>query len=307
MSTFSQWAEKKTLKQVTWACGPQEVLAREVTREYRTSFAHLPPLVVDCTVTDEQAVWDLVLAQPSGGRVAVVYAAGKLSNTAEMLPVLLEAGSLSYPTVFVTADPAYARKDGLHLEVLAASRNAQVVRCVAPSDEEALVRLVASWWPGAGSNVAAEVLQRCGGSLALAREACDKAVLSGLPVTALHAVCRRPPGEDYADLVVAGDRKKAVTAASGVPSGEVGRVLGLLGSRLTLLALLNALRREGLDAQQQVLKLKADPYVLRVLRPHAGDYPPSREAACREVLAMAEQAHYAGADCGVLESLAALW
>jgi hypothetical protein len=251
-------------------------------------------------------VWDEVLAQPASGRLAVVYAAHRVADP-EMLEVLCGEGNLAFPALFVTPAAAFARKDAAHLEVLAASRHAQVVRCVPPAREEDAVRLVASWWPGGGANAAAGVLQRCGGSLSMAREACEKAALAGLGEPALDFICRREPGDDFADLVVAGERGKAVTAAHEVPRTETSKVVGLLSYRLTLLVLLHAAVRDGLSPQEQVVRLKADPYVLRLLRPHARDYPASREPGCREVLALAESACRSGAETGILEAVAALW
>lgn len=306
MGTFLQWLSKKPLRPVTWACGPETVLAQEIIREYRTAHSGVPFVVIDASAASQREVWDTLLSQPAGGSVTVVYSAEKAVLASELKVLLGEATPFS-PVIFVTAVPTYARGESEHLELIAASRNGQVVRCVPPSKEEDMVRIVSSWWPGAGDNAAAEVLERCGGSLELAREACDKAVLAGIPVSLLSAVCRRAPGSDYADFLVSGDRKKAATAAGGVPQEEVGRTIGLLASRLSLLGLLNSAKRQGMTPQEQVIKLRADPYVLRLLRPYAPDYPASRENSCREVLAMAESAHRSGVSGGVLEAVAALW
>lgn len=287
------------------------MLAREVVREYRRSFAHLPVTVLDTAFTSPREVWDELLSQPAGGRVTIVHGAGQAADP-EMLKVLLGEASVVQPVVFVTSDPAWTKNDGQHLAVIGASRHGQVIRCVPPSKEEDLVSLVSSWWPEAGNNAAAEVLQRCGGSLALAREACEKAVLAGIPVTALSLVCRRLPGDEYADLVVAGDRKAAVTAACDVPEDETGRVLGLLALYLSALTLLNAARRQGIEPKEQALRVKNElglktTHVPGRMRPYAGSYPAERERQCRILLAMAETYHRAGASAGVLEAVAALW
>lgn len=306
MSTFSQWSVKRALLPVTWACGAEDVLAREVVTEYRRVFPALSALTVDASLTPSRDVWDEILSQPSGGRLSVVTEAHRLMPT-PLLRILLDEASLTYPVVLITHDPKYARKDGEHLEAIAAAGKAQVVRCVPPSKEEDLTALVASWWPGIGLNAASAVLERCGGSLALAREACDKAVRSAIPPDMSQIVCRAQPGNGYADMVTSGDHVGALSAAASVPAGEVLGTIRLLAYRLSVLGQLNAALRDGLSAQQQVLRLKADPFLLRKLRPHARDYHVHHEMACREVLAMAESAAQNGARTGVLEAVAALW
>lgn len=306
MVTFSQWSAKRNLLPVTWACGAEWVLAREVAAEYRRSFPALPVSVVDASLVSQREAWDEILSQPSGGRLTVVAESQGLVPS-PLFAVLLGEASLTYPVIFTTPDPAYARKDGDHLEAIAATSRAQVVRCVPPSKEADLTALVSSWWPGAGEGTASVVLERCGGSLALAREACEKAVRAEVPPGMSKIVCRSLPGGGYADMVTAGDREGALSAASLVPDGEVLGVVRLLAYRLSVLGQLNAALREGLTPQQQVVRLRADPFLLRRLRPHAREYGVRREMKCREVLAMAESAAQRGARTGVLEAVAALW
>lgn len=281
------------------------MLAREVAAEYRRALPGLPVSVVDASLTPARDVWDELLSQPSGGRLSVVAEAQRLVPS-PLFGVLLEEASLAYPVVFTTLDPKYARKDGDHLEAMAKTSRAQVVRCVPPSREEDLVALVASWWPGCGEGTAASVLERCGG-LEAAREACDKAVRAAIPPAMHEVVCRPAAGAGYADLLTAGDRPGAVSAAVLVPPGEVLGVVRLLAWRLSLLGRLNGALRDGLNPQQQVLRLKADPFTLRKLRPMAREYHTGREMSCREVLAMAEEAAQRGACVGVLEAVAVLW
>jgi hypothetical protein len=304
--TYGQWSAKRQLLPVTWACGAESVLAREVVAEYRRAFPALPVTTVDASLVSAREAWDEILSQPSGGRVTVVAEAQRLFPS-PLFPVLVGEASLTYPVIFTTPDPAYARKDGDHLEAIAATSRAQVVRCVPPSKESDLVALVTSWWPGAGEGTALAVLERCGGSLALAREACEKAVRADLPPGMSEIVCRTPAENRYADLVTAGDTERAFPAAALVPDGEVLGTIRLLAYRLSVLGQLNAALREGLSPQQQVLRLKADPFLLRKLRPHAREYGVRREMSCREVLAMAEVAAQGGARVGVLESVAVLW
>lgn len=274
--------------------------------EYRRAFAAFPVSVIDASLSGPREAWDEVLSRPGGGRLTIVHEASRLMPS-PVLPVVLEESSLVYPVVFTTPDPAFTRTDGDHLGQLVDSRKAQVIRCVPPSREEDCAALVASWWPGLSVVQASQVLERCGGSLLLAREACEKGVRAALSPALSAEVCRKEHGTGFSDLIIAGNRKEAATVACEVPAPELLGTLRLLGSRLSVLALLHLAVRDGLSPREQSAKLKADPYVLRLLRPHAGDYPPSRAVKCREVLAVAEQAVAGGAAEGVLEAVALLW
>jgi hypothetical protein len=306
MVTYAQWSPGRRLLPVTWACGGEEVLAREVAAEYRRAFAALPVVVTDAVTCQPGEAWDEVLSRPPGGKLSLVCNAERLVPSPLFAVVVAEA-SPSWPVLFITPDPAFARKDGAHLEVLAASRQAQVIRCVAPASEEGLAEVVAAWWPGMGRNHAARLLEACGGSLELAREAAEKGIRCQADPATAPLFARKEANAGWADLLVAGDRRGAAVAAREVEGTQVLAALRLLGSRLSLLSLLEAAAREGLGAREQASRVKASPYAVRFLRPHARDYPPSREARCREVLAAAEQAAAAGARDGVLEAVALLW
>ncbi len=172
-----------------------------------------------------------------------------------------------------------------------------------------MLRLKLAWWPGAGRNLGASLLERCGGDLWEAYQAARKACLAGyLPSPqAVELVCPASAVDDYAEQLVAGNVKKALAAAAVADPDQSASVLALLSSRLGTLALLGDAARKGEDVGEVSRRMKIDPYVVRQLRPHASSYTRERAAQCRQLLAMAESAWHSGARTGILEAVAVLW
>ena len=309
MATYLQWARRRPLRAVTWVCGAEPALVLDVLDAYR---AVAPGQAESVFAGDgERAVWDLLLCDPPpGGRMVTVWDAHKLRR-AGLAAVLAgpDAPDTAW-TVFVSGEEDFPRAaDGgrkalaPHLAALQASRRGQVIRCCRPAKEEDCAGLVRSWWPGAGTGHACDVLSRCGGSLTAARQACDKAVRAGLePTPAMAGVaCPDGAGPGLADRLLAGDRDGAMAEARRAGRGETGAALGLLAARLPALAEIGECRRRG----EPLYRL--DRYMVHLLGRHAAAYPPDRISRCREVLAMLESWWKAGADEGVAEALACLW
>jgi hypothetical protein len=259
---------------------------------------------------DEEGTWDRLLTSPGTPRLTVVWQAQALN--ASLLPHLLADEFDGSYALFISAEKDFRRDGRVLVPALAAlrdSRHGQLIRCCAPAAEEERAAIVASWWPGAGRNVAAALLDWCGGDLGAAWHAADKAVRAGYAPEArvIPALCGSRAPEDFADLLTRGERRKAMEAACAVQGDEVGGVLALLAARLALLPLVREGTSRGEGAQDMVTRLKANDMVLRKLRPAAGGYDPGRMEKCREALAMAETAWRGGARAGVLEAVTALW
>jgi hypothetical protein len=311
MATFLQWDRTRPMRRVAWVCGPELVLTAEVVRSYRERLTSVPyrALYAERSENSERTLWDELLSFPPGGRLAVVYGAEKLA--AAHMDALTDSAPEFHTTVFVSADHDFARgADGLatHLAVIQASRNGQLIRCNVPSKAEDRVKLVASWWPGASRAFAAELLARCG-TLAAARQACDKGSLAGLPAepASFGYVVSREAVEVYADTIVAGNRRAAVTAARQLTSGEVGQALAQLSWRLDVLGVLRTAQDKGLEAYEVERRFHLDLFVQKRYGPYASSYGHRRRDRCRELLAMADSAWHCGTVDGVAEAVAALW
>lgn len=308
MATYGQWLKNRKVTRVAWVCGEESALVRSVRDAYRDA---LPGAQLEYVWGDEEGAWDRLLTSSSAPRLSVVWQAQALKSI-DVLPHLLgEEFDGSY-ALFASTEDDFRRSDRQLVPALAAlrdSRHGQIIRCCAPADEEERAGIVASWWPGAGRNVAAALLDRCGGSLDAAWHAVDKAIRAGVVPEERYipTVCAVQAGEGFADLLAKGNKRAAMEAARDVLPGEEGAVISLLASRLQLLPLLREAASRGEAPQETARRLRADPWVLRQMRPMAGSYPPARVERCRELLAMAETAWRSGARHGVLEAVAALW
>lgn len=320
MATYLQWARTRTLRKVTWVCGPEDVLVGEVVSEFRKLEApcrafHMPRYARGPAEEDDEAVlWDSLLSWPPGGSLSVVWGAENLRMTGRMAAVTESVPDLAF-TVFISAENDFARvtsggKSQLapHLAAIQDSRSGQLIRCTAPADEEKLLGLIASWWPGAGLNFARRVWQQSGTTLEAAYHACEIARRAALAPEegSLEYACCQARHARYADLVIAGQRKEAAEQARQLSGPEVLAALGLLSWRVRVLPELAQHLGRGLDPGE-IARKGIDRLTQRELGPHAAAYGIPRVARCRQLLAMAEDAARSGAGDGVLEAVAALW
>jgi hypothetical protein len=307
MATYLTWHRNPAVRRVTWVCGTEACLAREVVAAHRAGAGPDQAVTWFAGEVPERAIWDQLLSYPPpGGRRAVVYEADRLRDLHLVADLVAARGMDAAVTVFVSAEPDFG--DGPHLRALRASRDGQMVRCCAPSSLEDRVALVASWWPGAAPNLGYEVLARCG-SLEDAWKACEQARLAGLEPTAAMAglVCPQAAGGDLADVLMAGDKPKAMALAAAVPRAEIPGVIGLLEYRLSLAQQMGAGLRSGLPPREAAARLHVDRFVAGKVAPYAAAYDAPRVRRLRGVLADADAACRSGAAVGVAESLVALW
>jgi hypothetical protein len=312
MATFWQWSKNKTLRRVTWVCGPEGVLVREVVAAHRDGAPPGQCFALFAGEVPERDVWDALFASPPpGGRRVTVYGAERLRDAGVAALLAADPGLEAAYVVFVSADTDFPREDGAlvpHLAALQAVRAAQLIRCCEPSKTEDKTALVASWWPGATPNLAYDVLARCG-SLERACQACEQARLAGLepsPAT-VAAVCPASPGGDFADLLMAGNKRGACAVIGQLSVPDLGAVIGLLASRLAVAELIGHGVRQGLSPREAASREHVDRFVASRVIPHAGAYAADRIRRCRRTLAVAESAWRSGTRAGVAEALVALW
>lgn len=311
MATFATWTGKRPVRRVTWVCGDQAALVREVTDAHCAGAPDGQLVTLYAGDGPERDIWDLLLSvPPSGGRRALVYGAEKLQATGHIRP-LADAPELAAAyAVFVDARDDFARDDGAlqgHLAALQASKNGQLIRCCEPGRMETQIELVASWWPGASLTFASSLLKQCG-SLDGAWQACRTARLADLkPEPAMAAaVCPRSPAGDFADRLIAGDKRGAMEAARVLPRDETAAVIGLLAARLAAAEGIAEGMRDGLSAREAAGQVR-ERYAATRVAPYAAGYQPERVRRCRELLARVDAAFRSGAPAGVAEVLVAGW
>lgn len=312
MATFLQWSRKKPIRRVTWVCGLEDALVREVVAAHREGAPPDQCSALFAGDVPERDIWDALLADPPpGGRRAVVYGAEKLRDAANVALLAADPGLEAAYAVFVSADTDFPRDDGAlvpHLAALQASKAAQLIRCCEPFKVEDRTALVASWWPGATPNFAYDVLARCG-SLERAYQACEQARLAGLePSRAMAAVvCPAEPGGNFADLLMAGNKRGACSVIGQLSTPDLGAAIGLLASRLVVAEQILSGVRHGLSPREAASREHVDRFVASRVVPHVGAYTADRIRRCRRALALAESAWRGGTRAGVAESLVALW
>lgn len=264
---------------------------------------------------DMRDTWDWLL-ESAGRRFTIVRHAEQLRHH-ERVPLLLASLPELASVLFVSGDPDFASVKGPggqkqlvpHLAAIRDAKSGQLIRCCRPGKEEELLKLVASWWPGAGLNLAARVMDWCGDDLNAAYGACELARRSGLPAheEQLPLACQQyRPGSGFADLVITGKTRAALAVAADLSESDALLALGKLNAGLAQIRSYASWKSSGLPAGE-IEKRGISRYRQRLLAPDAGRYGPDREIRCRHLLASAEEALRSGARTGVLEALAVLW
>jgi len=314
MATFSQWNRTQPLRAVTWLCGPEPALVREVLAVYRAACPADCQVVLWAGAGPDSGVWDVVLTDPlpEFPRLVTVHGAQRLKDFSPLTALLEGAGPDGPRVVFVSAEDDFTTDSGElvpHLAAVKASKHGQLIRCCPPARPADLAALVASWWPDCGPALAWQLLQDCGGSLSQAAEACGKAVRAGLAPgrETAAAVCEAEPGAEFADALIAGDKAAAMAAAQRAGHAETGAGLGLLASRLSHLAALAEAIRGGARSYELAQKAQVNRWLAGRLAPYAPSYDAARVARARELLARAESAHRGGAGAGVAQLVVAGW
>ena len=204
-------------------CGPEQVLAGDVAAAVRAALPAAGQAVFFAGNDVERDIWAACGVIPPQGqdRLAVVWDAHKLRRPHELVP-LVKAGREAAGSwlLFISAEDDFTRgKDGLapHLAAIRDSRHGQLIRCTVPKDDD-LLDWVIRQWPGLARNAAYRLLMRAGGNLAAVRDAGAKSRATGLADEKyIDVLCSQRSGEEFTELLVAGDRQGALAAARDMP------------------------------------------------------------------------------------------
>ena len=305
---YSLWSKsKRKPARVTWVAGDEPELVRDVCMRVRAAIT--PATVLFASVTPEPDIWSACMQFPLPGqqRLVVVHDAGQLKQL-DTLEELLEAiRAMQGAYVLFTGEGWPDAQDAVQR-----SPAGQVVRCSFTSDEVKARQDKAVWLsarlPGATTEWAHELLDRVDGDFPAAAVVCAKAALCGLsPGQAMHLAAgqAQPP---FADLLVLGERKAALRAATVLGREDYGRVTAQLASRLTVMSTLYRVVQDS-PTGQPLHKLVPDvpAFLVKRFRKAAPLYSPQRVQAQRELLDIADSAYRRGAKEGVLELLCAGW
>lgn len=329
MSSYGQWHArmgKHKPPRLSWVCGTELVLAAEVIRTTRRQVGELEPdLEVEVFTAGQQPerdIWAAALAVPyAGARCVIVHEAGQLKMSARWIQAWLDSRhSLAQAWLILDDSPAedFPRRttdDGEvlapHMEMIKASSLGQMVRCSTPSEDD----LVA--WIGRQSRAISDenarfLLARTGGDMAAIRDVCVKSeVLAAygyvIGKPQVSSLCDERAGTEFAEALLAGNKKRAFLAASGIGREEAGAAIGFLASRLDTLESIRCGQEDGVLPRDLATQTGIPAYLITQYGSMARDFGDGRLRKLRALLAEADDAWRGGAREGVPEVIAACW
>lgn len=286
---------------MTWVYGDQHVLVQEVvdTLRERINASVLDSVSISAGPAFERQVWaaaNQFPLNPGSNRMILIHDADKLSNLGQLETWMSRTRSLpGVYLVFVAKDAGPA--------VIKAPRGS-LVKCVLPKEDDAVAWVQRRAPMDAAA--AKHLLTRTGGNLAAAAGVCAKvALFDGSPSPAtIDSLVNESPGEDFADTLIALDKRRAVLGIEALADHERLMVVALLDTRLDLLQTLHRVQHSGRGVHEIS---GVNPYLARTYLPHARHYDTQKCAYRRRVLAVVDDALRSGARDGVFEALVALW
>lgn len=318
-----QWrrgADKGTVRRFTWVCGQELVLVQEVKTTILGKLMPLDAVSFTASLATETDIWMAAGALPSAAnyhRLVVVYDAQNLKRWQNLITLVEHSRELSHLyMVFVSSEPGLTQVPGAeedskpvlapHLAALRDAAQGQLVVCSTPSYED-LIAWTKRQAP-LSDNLAAYLLTRCGGELSAARDTCIKIRTMEFPEisrSTIDELAVFEPAVTFSDALITGDKR---TAMAALPDPyELGSVIGLLDSRLDMLAELHQAAADGMSAADMHSRLHAPQFVIAKYRRYAGSYTETSVRHRRAILAVADAAFRQGARTGVAESIVALW
>jgi hypothetical protein len=189
--------------------------------------------------------------------------------------------------------------------------SAQVIRCSLPADEDRAAAERTAWarerLPGIKDSELHELLAAAVDDLSAVAAVCAKVTACGFTYAQAPALAAWQAPKEFADCVLAGERKAALRAAAELPAARAGAVIGQLSTGLTQLGTLYRALDSG-KTGRDLHQLPGVPApVLRKFRSVAGGYSPRQVQSRRQLLDIADSAWRGGARVGVLEMLCANW
>lgn len=317
MGNYASWrahADKQERRRITYVCGDQRALVDDVVSTTRRMVG-AGPLDYESTTGTDPGLWAKTHQHPmapGGNRLVVIRDAEKITSWEPLTIWVTQRRTLpGVHLIFVSNDADLPRQNTAkraaaadHIEAMKPPRG-YVVRCSSVSAADALAWVIAR--STMDERTARHLLTRVGGDLTAAGAVCAKLRVFGdvdVTTTIIDNLVDKIPGDTFVELLLAGHKSDAFASISDIPDREAGKVIGLLDSRLDLLAKLWDAQAQGRYGQQIH---GINPFLIRQYTPIAKHYEPARCAHSRQVLAVVDDALRQGARAGVWETLVALW
>lgn len=319
MGSYGQWAKRREARRLTWVCGTEPVLVEDVVAAVCASVSGRISLAAG---TDREAdIWAALsspLADPGGSVAVIVRDAHKLRSWDQLPAVVVSRELDAVKAVFVSGEARLAQVAGEdkpslapHLAVLRDSRSGQLVECRLPDDWRQTPDWITEWADrqlgGAGPVMAGFLLAVCGGRLEEALAVAAKLRMAGLPPRRELISALADLAASFTESLITGRLREALAAAASLSREDTGRAIGLLASRLDVLAALHTAAAQRLDARDTAVKLGVPQFLQVRYKGVSGAYGAARVASCRTALALADEAWRSGATVGLAEFVAVLW
>lgn len=331
MATFSQYvaAHRKSPapRQATWLCGPESVLVEEILTDIIETLGPDPWNIVRMSAEEdsERSIWATLDQHPLGTsvRVVVIRHAQQIKNWDRFL-LWAKNHKLNPRTyvVLISDEPGVPKTEVTQQErrrgakpqplphIAALDHWGRVVECKPFTSATTNTSLE---WVKAKvpmrDPVARHLLTRANWDLRLVRDICFKlSVFPGEPtIQVVNTIMEEQPRDELVDALMALDRRTALLAAQRVDPGEIGRIIGLLDSRLEKAALIHDMQSSYATTLEMRRALGGQAFLLHDYLQVAKHYDSKRLLSIRGVLATADAAYQTGQKVGVLETLISLW
>lgn len=331
MATFSMWftGTKKTPapRQITWVCGPEVVLVEDIV-SYIVGYLAPEPWNLATLVAGEDSereIWAALDQHPMGSspRVVVLRHVERIQSWERFIQwvkdrgrnprtyLVLVSSEESVPKEELTAQQRREHvRPGPLPHIAAIGTKGHVVECKPFTPATALksVEWVVSKAP-MRDVVARYLLTRTNWNLRMVRDTCLKAAVFPGEVTAavITALVSEQPRDTLADALMALDRKTALLAAEEMDPNDLGRLIGLLDSKLDTVGTVHDMMLEHRSLGEMAKALGPQAFLLNDLMKVSKHYDTARRHKIRKVLAIADEAHRSGATTGVIEAVISLW
>lgn len=333
MVSFTQWRTslKKNPKprQITWLCGAETILIQDVVQHIQDQLQPEPWNRLSFAVGEdsERAIWNALDQYPlgAGHRVVVIKHADQLKrwdrytewvknrSSNPLTYLVLISDEEKIPKTEPTPDE---RRRGVKPEPLAhiaiLANRGHVIECrpfTSATAKHSIPWVQSKIYVRAG--VAQHIMERSNFDLQLVRDVCVK--LSVLPkgqevtLTMVNDLMAEQPRDDFADALLAMDRKTALLALEKIQPEEYGRVIGFIDSRLELAGLVHDMLNEHKAPHEIAKAAGAQSWLVPEIMPVAKHYSAKRRLAIRKVLSVVDEAYRSGHRVGLMETLVASW
>lgn len=327
---YTQWMtafEKNptSVKQITWISGPEYVFVEDVVesikRVVHPEAWNFFPFVAG--QDSEREIWNEIEQVPGDRtpRLVIVRNAERLAHPERLQQFVTHRGENPFTyLIFVSRDNDLPRltpgadnkygKGELVPYLAALTGKGHVIECKPVT--AATAQKAVTWVQnkaGVKKQIAEYLLARANVNMRLVRDICAKIrVFDGEPtINVVNLMLSEQPRDDFADALLALDKKTALLALAKIQPGDYLGTIGMLDSRLDFAGMLHDMQIEQRTNAEMVKAAGRQSFLVKDILPIAKHYNSKRRLQIRNTLAMADEALREGIRIGPMEAIVALW